>query len=515
MSTTKILNRVSIDEALEETKFGKFNYVMILVSGLVIFNVCLELVGIGFVLPIINCDMDLSYGKKGILGAVGFLGIISSSHIWGFLADTIGRRKVIRPTLIACYFATVLSSLAPNYTILLILRYVNGFLLSAGSATIYAYLGEFHSDKTRNRAIMASGIISAVCALFFPFIAWAVINQTWSFEIPFLNIVYKPWRMFILVIGIFGFMSGLVMFFLPESPKYLHSMGNDEEVLEILRKIYSINTGNSKNDYKINALLPDSSQKCIKLTDAEKKGSFLKKVIKCMWNQTAPLFMREHCRNTVLTCTIQFWIFFTYHGLYVWFPHILNSVMQFTKDSPHENLEMCEILSIMENTRTDNNQCTQSLELSTYHHTFSLEVIFVTLFLASGYVTGKVGRRPTLFLILLLCGSCGVLCATVPIPIVAVYALQVSLVCGLATTVLSSITVDIFPTQLRAMAICISLMCGRIGSVTGTNVVGALLENHCKTGLLIAGISLILSGFLAFLLPKTTNKPKSVNENGA
>lgn len=118
-------------------------------------------------------------------------------------------------------------------------------------------------------------------------------------------------------------------------------------------------------------------------------------------------------------------------------------------------------------------------------------------------------------LILLLCGSCGVLCAIVPVPIVAVYALQVSLVCGLATTVLSSITVDIFPTQLRAMAICISLMCGRIGSVTGTNVVGVLLENHCKTGLLIAGVSLILSGVLAFLLPKTSKKPINENDVGA
>lgn len=110
------------------SEFGRFNFVLILVSGFVIVNVCLELVGIGFVLPVINCDMDLSYKEKGILGAVGFLGIISSSHIWGFLADTIGRRKVIRPTLIAGYLVTVASSFAPNYTTLLFLRFLNGFL---------------------------------------------------------------------------------------------------------------------------------------------------------------------------------------------------------------------------------------------------------------------------------------------------------------------------------------------------------------------------------------------------
>ncbi|XP_055914727.1 synaptic vesicle glycoprotein 2B-like [Eupeodes corollae] len=515
MCNSKNMNRVPIDEALEETKFGRFNFVLILVSGFVIVNVCLELVGIGFVLPVINCDMDLSYKEKGILGAVGFLGIISSSHIWGFLADTIGRRKVIRPTLIAGYLVTVASSFAPNYTTLLFLRFLNGFLISAGSATIFAYLGEFHCDKTRNRAIMSAGFISAACALVFPFVAWAAINQTWSYEIPFLNIVYKPWRMYIMVIGLLGLVCGLIMCFLPESPKYLHSIGKEDQVLKILQRIHSINTGKSRESFKIEAILPESMEEVNKRIKNEIKGSVLEKLIKCMWNQTAPLFMREHRRNTALTCVIQFWIFFTYHGLYVWFPHILNSVMEFTRTYPDINLDMCDILSTMENIRADDNECKQSLELSTYHHTFTLEVIFVSLYLGVGYFTGKVGRRPTLFLILLLCGVCGIISSTVTKPIVAVYALQVWLVCGLGTTVLSSITVDIFPTNLRAMAICISLMCGRIGSVSGTNVIGALLENHCQAGLLTAGIALVLSGFLAFFLPKTSKKPKKQNENSA
>ncbi|XP_055842579.1 uncharacterized protein LOC129909530 [Episyrphus balteatus] len=515
MGDTKNINRVSIDEALEETKFGKFNYFVTLISGFVIVNVSLELVGIGFVLPIIDCDMDLSFGEKGILGAVGFLGIISSSHIWGFLADTIGRRKVVRPTLIACYISSVISSFSPNYTTLIFLRYVNGFLLSAGSATIYAYLGEFHCDKTRNRAIMAAGFISAACALGFPFVAWAVINQTWSFEIAFLHIIYKPWRLYFVVIGLLGLVCGISMFYLPESPKYLLSIGKESEAIKVLKRIYSINTGNPRDSFKINGILPDTTENCNKIVDNASKGSVLKKLIRSMWNQTAPLFMREYRRNTALTCTIQFWIFFTYHGLYVWFPHMLNSVMQFTQNNPDTNLEMCEILGIMQSTKETERVCNQVLELSTYHHTFSLEVIFVTLFLGIGYFTGKVGRRPSLFLILLLCGFCGVLCATVTIPIVAVYSLQVWLVCGLGATVLSSITVDIFPTHLRAMAICISLMCGRIGSVSGTNVVGALLENHCKTGLLIAGIFLMLSGVLAFLLPRSSKKTKTINDNGA
>ncbi|XP_055842580.1 synaptic vesicle glycoprotein 2B-like [Episyrphus balteatus] len=246
---SKKTENVSIDDALAETGYGKFNYFVIVISGMILINVILECTGLCFVLPVINCDMDLSYQKKGILGAVSFLGMICSSHLWGFLADTTGRRNVIRPTLIAGYLVTVMSSFSPNFWTLTILRFVNGFLLSAGSATVFAYLGEFHCNYLRNRALMSSAFISAASAIFFPLSAWAVINQNWSFEIPIIHLTYTPWRMYILLVGTPGLICGLSLFFLPESPKYLLSIGKEKAAMEILRKIYSINTGKSRNSF--------------------------------------------------------------------------------------------------------------------------------------------------------------------------------------------------------------------------------------------------------------------------
>lgn len=65
----------------------------------------------------------------------------------------------------------------------------------------------------------------------------------------------------------------------------------------------------------------------------------------------------------------------------------------------------------------------------------------------------------------------------------------------------------------RAMAVCISLMLGRIGSVTGSNVMGALIETHCETALYSSSIALILAGCLGFLMPKTQDEKKSINDN--
>ncbi|XP_055847025.1 uncharacterized protein LOC129912693 [Episyrphus balteatus] len=246
-----------------------------------------------------------------------------------------------------------------------------------------------------------------------------------------------------------------------------------------------------------------------------------------MWNQTVPLLNKEHYQKTVLACFIQFWTFYAAHGLFMWFPYILNKVMQFTNENPSARLEICDIVySMVEKTRniqfngTDGvfeteRGCDRVLELSTYKHSISHEVIYVSSFLCIGFLTGKVGRSPTLFTILFVCGVCGVLSAVITTPMVAIYFHIILLVAGLATTVVNITVVDIYPTNFRAMAVCISLMIGRIGSVTGTNVVGMLMENYCKTSLLTASIPVIICAFLSLLLPSGMNskKMKKINYN--
>lgn len=59
------------------------------------------------------------------------------------------------------------------------------------------------------------------------------------------------------------------------------------------------------------------------------------------------------------------------------------------------------------------------------------------------------------------------------------------------------------------MAVCISLMLGRIGSVTGTNFVGILIENHCKTSMFSASIPLLVCAFLSLLLPNGEERKKN------
>lgn len=98
------------------------------VSGIILGAVFMETCGVAYIIPISQCDLHLSTHEKGILGAVSFFGMICSSTLWGFLADTQGRRRIIVPTLLIAFVLSVMSSLTQKFVLFATFRGLNGFL---------------------------------------------------------------------------------------------------------------------------------------------------------------------------------------------------------------------------------------------------------------------------------------------------------------------------------------------------------------------------------------------------
>lgn len=117
----------SFEDALAKAGFGKFNYVLILVSGLILGASFVDIAGVNLILAISQCELELTNLHKGILGSIGYVGIILSSHLWGFLADTQGRKKIIVPTLLLAFVFTFISSLAKSFWVLVLFKFLNGF----------------------------------------------------------------------------------------------------------------------------------------------------------------------------------------------------------------------------------------------------------------------------------------------------------------------------------------------------------------------------------------------------
>lgn len=128
MVPVKSSTSVTLENALEKTEFGKFNVTLIVLAGAILAAVFLETVCINVILPVAQCDLQMTNQNKGLLSAVGFIGITVSSHLWGFLADTRGRKLVIVSTLFVAFGITIISSFTQSYWLLVVLRFLNGFL---------------------------------------------------------------------------------------------------------------------------------------------------------------------------------------------------------------------------------------------------------------------------------------------------------------------------------------------------------------------------------------------------
>lgn len=140
--------------------------------------------------------------------------------------------------------------------------------------------------------------------MYLPGLAWVILPQTWSFEIPYINLLFRPWRLLTIIYPLPSLLAALLIFLLPESPKYLLTQGKHKEVMGIMTKIFCINTGKKPCDYTVSSIIWNETVTGVQHEDNEN-------MFKSMWRQTVPLFKKEFLVKTLLVCFLQFSVFLT------------------------------------------------------------------------------------------------------------------------------------------------------------------------------------------------------------
>ena len=191
---------------------------------------------------------------------------------------------------------------------------------------------------------MCASVVFGIFCILLPGIAWVVINEEWEFYIPVIDIVYKPWKLFLVVCALPALMCSLALLVLPESPKFVLAQGNQAETIQILQKINRWNNGGKKaKPLEITEIFEEFEAIENRKKIAENKNSRFP-LLKQVWDQTAPLFQRPHLKTTMLACTIQFAIFATSNGMYMWFPDILNRMATRMSVNPTERVTLCNVV---------------------------------------------------------------------------------------------------------------------------------------------------------------------------
>lgn len=116
--------------------------------------------------------------------------------------------------------------------------------MAGAQAGTYSYISEFHSAKTASRAAATISIFISAVWVFMSAIAMLLIPMDWTIWMFFLE--FKPWRLFLICISSINLWNAIVFSFLPETPKFLLAKNRKEEALEVLSRVYAINTGQPK-----------------------------------------------------------------------------------------------------------------------------------------------------------------------------------------------------------------------------------------------------------------------------
>jgi len=161
-------------------------------------------------------------GQNAEFVSVTFVGMMLGSFVTGFLGDRYGRRFTYQGNLAIFGLASIASAFAPSMKVLILLRFVMGAGLGAENVVGYATMTEFVPPQARGKWL---GAISVFVVGGLP-----VTGLLGTLIIPRFG-----WR----VMFVLGGVGALVVWYLrkalPESPRWLESIGRREEAEAILQ----------------------------------------------------------------------------------------------------------------------------------------------------------------------------------------------------------------------------------------------------------------------------------------
>ncbi|MDB5823773.1 MAG: metabolite transport protein [Herminiimonas sp.] len=153
-----------------------------------------------------------------------FVGMMIGSFMTGFLGDRYGRRFTYQFNLLLFGGASILSAFAPNMTVLIGLRLLMGIGLGAENVVGYSTMTEFVPARVRGKWL---GYTSFYVVLGLP-----VAALLGTYLIPAFT-----WRAMFLVGGIGAIVVWYMRKSLPESPRWLESVGRNAEAEALMQKI--------------------------------------------------------------------------------------------------------------------------------------------------------------------------------------------------------------------------------------------------------------------------------------
>ncbi|XP_050355016.1 synaptic vesicle glycoprotein 2C-like [Nymphalis io] len=502
-----------LEEALTLCKFGKFHLRLLAATLCAAVALMTVTTTTSYILPIAECDLNMNILHKGILNGMPFFGQIGASLFAGFLIDSFGRKIFLVGGNAIIFVCTIIEGSSQNYTMLLMTKLLEGIALSLCFSATSSYLTELCHLNVRDRLlIMYSGFIS-VALIIAALLAWAILPLEFNYSLLEGYFQLHSWNLFLYVCSVWSLFAFILYLSLPETPKYLLSHGREKEALEVLKGIYSENSGNNKDTYPVTSLNISGT---IKPT----KDISLKKQIVTSLFEVKELFRKPLVFKLILFSLVTFACLIVFTSLRLWYPQLSTIIENYGKDNGNSARFCVMINDYMDNLKPVITNATETLECvpklsgsETYMNGIILGIAAVISVGISGLLVDYIGQKVLMFIILILSSICSTVLywTNAPLQIAVLISCSVSLLQA-ALCLQQNLFVRFFPTNLRALAVSIIIMIGRMGSLTGNIIFPILLNVGCMAPFILASVVPLGIAILVYFLPNVSKDNKKTGD---
>uniref|UniRef100_A0A3F2YX78 Major facilitator superfamily (MFS) profile domain-containing protein n=1 Tax=Anopheles farauti TaxID=69004 RepID=A0A3F2YX78_9DIPT len=222
-----------------------------------------------------------------------------------------------------------------------------------------------------------------------------------------------------------------------------------------------------------------------------------------MVQQTLPIVKLPYLIYFLICCVHNIGAFAIYGGLGLWFPDIMNQV--FSQDASDVGKKVCAILQRNETlpALTEIELCDDDVKIETFVYTLLLGVIGCIYALITSAVLGKFDQKVMMVFNCIVAGICGIALQFIAnsYAVAILFCLEI-VFAGYCVLLVNANVVAIFPTNVRAMAVALTNMIGRLSCFVASAVIGLLMLQNCPVTFYMLSVLLFLCAGLTFLLPK-------------
>lgn len=198
------------------------------------------------------------YDTAVIAGVIGYLqkrfelsplmtGWAASSAIWGctfgamaagYLSDRFGRKKILIVTAILFIISSIGAMIPRNLTEFLIARFIGGLGIGAASMLSPLYISEIAPSRNRGRlvSLYQLAIVVGINLIYFVNLLIASLgDEAWNVD--------TGWRYMLGSGAIPAVLFLVLLFIVPESPRWLVKKGKDDDAFDTLEKVNGTTEG--------------------------------------------------------------------------------------------------------------------------------------------------------------------------------------------------------------------------------------------------------------------------------